>query len=419
LGGGTSTRVRHNVGMAVAPVPRDAALAPAVSETAERLFREHSGWIYGYCLRLLRSPEEAEDALQATYLNACRGLSQGVRPKAHSAWLLRITQNACYSRLRASGRRARLERVHDLTLLEETVPAPARPQDELIGLTDALVSLPEQQRRAILLREWQGLSHREVAEVLGLSQGAAEALIFRARRSLAAALENEPKRSRLKAVHALDVAGLLATIKGLFAGAVGAKAAAAAVVVAAATTATVVASDPIGFRGDRPEAVASAASGGAPSRTTAPAAGSPLPVGVGATVAGGRPEEGTAVPARGPETGRARGQERAAAAKEKAGKGNANGHANGNGNANANGSANGNGNAHGQATAAAAKAKPKSNNGNANGNTNPSGGAPTTSNGTGTPAGGHPETSGQTGPPGHAPAKGHAKGKAAKPSASK
>ena len=51
-------------------------LEPAVSETAARLFQEHSGWIYGYCLRLLRSPEEAEDALQATYLNACRGLKE-------------------------------------------------------------------------------------------------------------------------------------------------------------------------------------------------------------------------------------------------------------------------------------------------------------------------------------------------------
>ena len=219
-------------------------LEPAVSETAARLFQEHSGWIYGYCLRLLRSPEEAEDALQATYLNACRGLNDGVRPQVDSAWLLRIAQNVCLTRLRSSGRRARLERVQDVELLEETVAAPTHHGDELIGLTDALASLPEQQRRAILLREWQGLSYAEVAARLELTQSAVETLIFRARRSLAAALENPGKRRRLRFAHALDVAGLFAAVKGFFAGSASAKIAAAVVV--AATTATVAATDPAG-----------------------------------------------------------------------------------------------------------------------------------------------------------------------------
>ncbi|HXV57351.1 MAG TPA: RNA polymerase sigma factor, partial [Gaiellaceae bacterium] len=144
--------------MAVAPEARGAvALDPAAAAQVERLFNEHSGWIYGYCLRLLRSPEDAEDAVQATYLNAFRSLREGTRPRVDSAWLLRIAQNVCLTRLRSSGRRAKLEHLQDVTVLEETVPAPVRTADELIGLTDALATLPEQQRRAILLREWQGL----------------------------------------------------------------------------------------------------------------------------------------------------------------------------------------------------------------------------------------------------------------------
>jgi RNA polymerase sigma factor (sigma-70 family) len=226
-------------------------LEPAACETAARLFEEHSGWIYGYCLRLLRSPEEAEDALQGTYLNACRGLNDGVRPQVDSAWLLRIAQNVCLTRLRSSGRRARLERVQDVELLEETIAAPAHHGDELIGLTDALASLPEQQRRAILLREWQGLSYAEVAARLELTQSAVETLIFRARRSLAAALENPGKRRRLRLAHALDFAGLFAAFKGFFAGSASAKIAAAVVV--AATTATVAATDPAGVWRDRPD----------------------------------------------------------------------------------------------------------------------------------------------------------------------
>jgi RNA polymerase sigma factor (sigma-70 family) len=181
--------------MSVAEEAGRAGLTPAVSETAERLFREHSGWIYGYCLRLLRSPEEAEDALQTTYLNACRSLSQGFEPKADSAWLLRITQNACLTRLRSSGRRASFELVDNSALVAETLAAPDDRSEELIGLSDALASLPERQRRAILLREWQGLSYREVAQRLELTQGAVETLIFRARRALAAALENRRSAS--------------------------------------------------------------------------------------------------------------------------------------------------------------------------------------------------------------------------------
>lgn len=191
-------------GMAAAP---EVQPPPAASETAEQLFQEHSGWIYGYCLRILRSPEEAEDALQTTYLNACRSLNQGTRPRAGSAWLLRIARNVCLERLRSAGRRGRLERVQDITVLEETVAAPDRPHEALIGLTDALLGMPEQQRRAVLLREWKGLSHREIAEELGLTQAAVEALIFRGRRSLAAALENPEKRRRLRSVHALDLGG--------------------------------------------------------------------------------------------------------------------------------------------------------------------------------------------------------------------
>ena len=242
--------------MAVAPEASRVDLAADASETAEQLFQEHAGWIYGYCLRILRSPEEAEDALQTTYLNACRSLGRGTRPQVGSAWLLRIAQNVCFARLRSSGRRGRLESLQDTSFLEETVAAPERSPDELIGLTDALCSIPERQREAILLREWQGLSYSEVGAHLGLSQSAVETLIFRARRSLAGALEDPGKRGRRrKALHAFDLAGLAAALKGLFAGASGVKAV-AVLTVAAATTATVVATDPVGVWRDKPPSVA-------------------------------------------------------------------------------------------------------------------------------------------------------------------
>src|SRR6185312_14752064 len=99
-------------------------------------------------------------------------------------------------RRRTSWRRGRIESPTDFDVVEELTPAPSRRSDELIGLQDVLERLPENQRRAILLREWQGLSYREIAEELELSQSAVETLIFRARRSLATGLEVAPATLR-------------------------------------------------------------------------------------------------------------------------------------------------------------------------------------------------------------------------------
>src|SRR5919106_2152877 len=175
------------------------------------LFEEHSRRIYAHCLKRLRSREEAEDAVQATYLSACRHLMRGFEPETAQAWLLKVADNECITRLRSSSRRARAESGHDVEMIEETIAAPERAPDELFGIEQALATLPEQQRRAILLREWQGLSYREVASELGLTQSAVETLLFRARRSLAQALETT--RARPRFVHAFQPAALLASLK--------------------------------------------------------------------------------------------------------------------------------------------------------------------------------------------------------------
>lgn len=188
-----------------------AAAARPETRLAEDLYTEHSRLIYAYCLRRLGSPEEAEDALQATYLNAYRSLKRGFQPNEGQAWLLRVAHNVCVSRLRSKSRRRLFERPHDFQAAEDQLAAPEIADDELFSLEDALAGMPEQQRRAILLREWQGLSYREVAVELGLTQSAVEALLFRARRSLAQALETTRPRPRF--VHAFHPAALLGSLK--------------------------------------------------------------------------------------------------------------------------------------------------------------------------------------------------------------
>src|SRR6266550_6995494 len=216
----------------------------AAPDRAEELFTEHSRRIYAYCLRQLGSPEEAEDAMQATYLNACRSLLSGFEPDVAQAWLYKVAQNVCLTKQRSSWRRRRVERPGDLQEIQDFIAAPAENNEELFGIDEALAALPEQQRRAILLREWQGLSYREVAEEMELSQGAVETLIFRARRSLAAALDEpeEPAR-RARLMHSLDAGALLAGLKTALSGSL-ATSLATGIAVAASTTAII--ASPIG-----------------------------------------------------------------------------------------------------------------------------------------------------------------------------
>ena len=188
----------------------------ALPETvrATDLYERYASRLYGFCLHRLGSREEAEDAVQTTFLNAFRGLSRGVVPASESAWLFKIAENVCLSRHRAAFRRRRVEAPGDLAAVEDTVAAPARADDELIPLEDALAEMPDAQRRALLLREWQGLSYREIAAELQVSQSAVETLIFRARRSLARRLE--APRERLRRVgQAIDVGAALSALKGV------------------------------------------------------------------------------------------------------------------------------------------------------------------------------------------------------------
>jgi RNA polymerase sigma-70 factor, ECF subfamily len=209
----------------------------AAPDRAEELFTEHSRRIYAYCLRQLGSREEAEDAVQATYLNACRSLLSGFEPDVAQAWLFKVAQNVCLTRQRSTWRRRRIERPEDIQEIEEFIPSPHEPGDELLGIDVALASLPEQQQRAILLREWQGLSYREVAAEMGVTQGAVETLIFRARRSLAAALEapERPQSRRARLAHALDPGALIASLKTALSGSLSMSVATGLAVVASTT----------------------------------------------------------------------------------------------------------------------------------------------------------------------------------------
>ena len=229
---------------AVSSVGRATGLEPlelhAESHAASGLYERHASNVFAYCLSKLGRREDAEDAVQTTFLHAVRGLRQGVVPSVEIAWLLGIARNVCLSRFESAGRRGRLELVCDPVDLERSA-APQGRSDELIGIEAALARLPEQQRRAVLLRDWRGLSYEEVATQLGVSLANAESLIFRGRRTLAELLEEKPSTVRRRLAALGNLGSLASAIKTALTGAAAATKLAAAVAVIAASGAGIAA----------------------------------------------------------------------------------------------------------------------------------------------------------------------------------
>jgi RNA polymerase sigma factor (sigma-70 family) len=153
--------------------PRDRAF--------ERLYERYVREVYRYVLAVLRNPSEAEDVTQTTFLNAYRAIQAGAEPQRPHNWLIAIAHNACRSRVRFAMRRPRE------VPLDEFVEQLAVPESERLNIREllrALGRLPFNQRAALTLRELEGRSYPEIAETLGVTVPAVEALIARARKSL-------------------------------------------------------------------------------------------------------------------------------------------------------------------------------------------------------------------------------------------
>jgi RNA polymerase sigma factor (sigma-70 family) len=151
----------------------------------ERLYRRHVADVYHYALAVLRNPADAEDVTQTTFLNALRAYERGERPRAEQNWLIAIAHNVCRQRFRQSQRRPR-EVSLDEDVADRIVDDEAPSADDI---RRALGQLAFNQRAALVMRELEGRSYADIAEILGVTAGAVETLLFRARRALREQLE--------------------------------------------------------------------------------------------------------------------------------------------------------------------------------------------------------------------------------------
>jgi RNA polymerase sigma factor (sigma-70 family) len=166
--------------------PLFATKQQAGDKAFERLYKAHVNDVYRYALMVLRNPADAEDVAQTTFMNAYRAMQRGEQPRAPRHWLIAIAHNVCRSRLRDLGRRP--QQVE----LEEYHVATTDDRDDGVDpkeLVDALGALSFNQRSALVMRELEGRTYAEIAEILEVSASAVETLLFRARRAVREQLE--------------------------------------------------------------------------------------------------------------------------------------------------------------------------------------------------------------------------------------
>ena len=158
---------------------RDEAAEAAFAALVER----HGVMVLGVCRRVLGNRDEAEDAFQATFLVLARKAAAIARREQLASWLHGVARRAALdARARATRRKAREKRLGAML--------PVEPPDQTMAselrtiLDEELARLPERHRAAIVLCELEGLSRREAALRLAISEGTLSSRLARAKSHL-------------------------------------------------------------------------------------------------------------------------------------------------------------------------------------------------------------------------------------------
>jgi RNA polymerase sigma-70 factor (ECF subfamily) len=171
----------------------------------------HQRSVFNLCLRMLGSAHAAEDAAQDAFLSAYKGMHT-FRGTAFRPWLMRIAANACTDELRRRGRRPALSLDAPVPGTEDHIDVPDRgvgPEVETLRLEqagqvqEALMTLPAEQRLAVVMCDIQGFAYEEIAVAMKCSVGTVKSRIARGRDKLRKELawmkeqSSDPDRQRV------------------------------------------------------------------------------------------------------------------------------------------------------------------------------------------------------------------------------
>lgn len=164
-------------------------------EACEALVRLYQDRVFALIYRITGEADRVEDIAQEVFLRAFRSLGKFRGGATFYTWLYRITVNTTYNALRTQRRRQEtsLDALESLEprVDEEADPAEETSQRQLAErVKEAIGKLDEQYRAIVHLREIEGMSYREIAEVVSLPVGTVKSRLFRARQHLKEVLKD-------------------------------------------------------------------------------------------------------------------------------------------------------------------------------------------------------------------------------------
>jgi RNA polymerase sigma-70 factor (ECF subfamily) len=170
----------------------------------ETLVNRHQASILNLIYRYIGDRTQAKDLAQEVFIRVWQSAKRYKPDAKFTTWLYRITANLCFNELKASRRKKwfsfnRSDEDGNLTF-EDTLADSAPSAEDLLlekersrQISDALQSLPDNQRMALVLKRYDDLSYEEIAQIIGCSVSAVESLLVRAKRSLQEKLKNYEK----------------------------------------------------------------------------------------------------------------------------------------------------------------------------------------------------------------------------------
>ena len=156
-----------------------AACAEGDPEIFEWIYRQHGKRMKSIAFHHLGSVADAEDAVQETFLKIHRAARTFSGESSFGAWTYRILINTCYDMLRKRRRRAEEAPIEGLDRI-----GPAVDDAKRLTLRKLLAELPEQRRTVFTLFEIEGLSHAEIASILGITEGNSKWILFSTKKQL-------------------------------------------------------------------------------------------------------------------------------------------------------------------------------------------------------------------------------------------
>ena len=159
----------------------------------EELFHRHQGRVYSVTRRMMNNEEDAEDLVQEIFLKAYQKIDKFKYTSAFSTWLYRLAVNQCIDQLRKRKNSVNAMPLEEAILQvdEDTPEDHALLDDRNRQIWSAINSLRDKERAIIILKDIEGLSYKEIAEVFKCSLGRVKSRLHEARQKLKAILEAE------------------------------------------------------------------------------------------------------------------------------------------------------------------------------------------------------------------------------------